>query len=136
MGGMTHYLPSFTELQGVRQKAVCGIWIAPSEHSTTPLCEQCLDYLTAESKTATAIEHTHYVMFGTPSYRGMAVSVCGINVRPNRQSTEATCPECLDWLTADAADLRALQDMQPDPALLVQHKPFNPIAGYKTRNIR
>lgn len=44
-----HYLPAFTENQGVRYKAACGEWILPPQHSTQPNCEPCLDYLTSEA---------------------------------------------------------------------------------------
>lgn len=45
---MFHYLPSYTLVDGVRQQAACGQYILPSQHSTEPSCEQCLDYLTSE----------------------------------------------------------------------------------------
>jgi len=44
----SHYLPFFCEAQGVLQRAACGAFIFPNQHSAEPNCERCLDYITSE----------------------------------------------------------------------------------------
>ena len=56
---LTHYTAYFTQnLRGATsqsQKAVCGAYILPTEHTSEPTCPQCLAYLQAEAEDEQAI---------------------------------------------------------------------------------
>ena len=52
---MTHYLPAFTTYRLSRQRAVCGAFIAPAQHSTEPSCAACVAWLEADDKVVLAL---------------------------------------------------------------------------------
>jgi hypothetical protein len=45
----SHYLPAYCEINGVKQRAACGAWISPAQHSLSPLCDGCRNYILAEA---------------------------------------------------------------------------------------
>lgn len=49
---MTHYIPVFTQFNGRLQKAACGYWLNPREHSAEPTCPTCLRYVQLEASEA------------------------------------------------------------------------------------
>lgn len=48
----THYVPPFTEINGPKQKAVCGAWVTVDGHAKEPTCEDCQLWLQADRATA------------------------------------------------------------------------------------
>lgn len=133
-----HYLPKFVETDGVRQKAACGAWIFPSEHSTEPNCEPCLDYLTSESSAQERVarhEQTHYVMGDAPSYRGRAAAVCGFNAEASKQAADPTCPDCRAWLAMTAEETAESRFGESVGAPLKLNT-FDPCANYTPKGRR
>lgn len=51
---------------------------------------------------------THYVPFFTEIRRGLQTAVCGSHIFMHEHSVEPTCPVCLQWLTQDDAEAKAL----------------------------
>lgn len=55
----THYTAYFTQnLRGEpsrSQRAVCGVYISPNEHTNEPSCPQCIAYLQQEAEDEPAI---------------------------------------------------------------------------------
>lgn len=59
----SHYVPPFTEVNGWKQRAVCGEWVTGKQHCEEPACERCRLWLVAERET----EHlTADDVFGVP----------------------------------------------------------------------
>lgn len=52
---MTHYLPAFTTYRMSRQRAVCGAFIAPTQHSAEPSCPHCEAWLQADDRVVLAL---------------------------------------------------------------------------------
>lgn len=48
----SHYVPPFTEINGPKQKAVCGAWVTVDGHAKEPSCEDCQRWLQADRETA------------------------------------------------------------------------------------
>lgn len=38
---MTHYIPAYAVVIGVRERSICGRYVAPSDHSLAPMCPEC-----------------------------------------------------------------------------------------------
>lgn len=68
----THYLPVFTQQRARTQRAVCGVYVAPKEHSSEPTCPDCRAYLerqeAEDADTAAALEAEY------PEFRGKLVT--------------------------------------------------------------
>lgn len=79
---------------------------------------------------------THYAAAFTRVRGDRQQAVCGAWISAEEHSTEPNCEPCLDYLTAEAATDASFQAMAEEPvdrALLVEHKPFNVLAGYRPR---
>jgi hypothetical protein len=86
----SHYIPAFTQVDGVHQKAACGRMVIPQEHSTEPMCLDCRRFLEMEPVV------THYVL---PTERRTAMAVCGAMVRPGTDhSIKPSCEKCQRWI--------------------------------------
>jgi len=48
---MTHYVPSFTTINGRKRRTVCGVWVNVDEHSAEPTCPECQAWLAQEATT-------------------------------------------------------------------------------------
>lgn len=66
----THYILRLTEQNGRFQRAACGAWVLPAQHSCTPACEPCSDFLTGESSHDAAMAD----LAATPFDPALAVS--------------------------------------------------------------
>ena len=67
---MSHYVPAYTEVNGRHQKAACGAWVTPREHSSEPDCDACHAYLLAEADTYAETARALGVEFLPPVGKG------------------------------------------------------------------
>lgn len=51
---------------------------------------------------------THYLPAFTTRHQRLQMAICGRIITQHEHSAEPTCPRCLAWLEADAAEARAL----------------------------
>lgn len=45
---MTHYIPAYAPLSGVRERAICGRYVVPADHALVPMCAECKTLIAAE----------------------------------------------------------------------------------------
>jgi len=45
---MTHYVPAYAEVNGVKYRAICDRYVALRDHALTPACEECKALIAAE----------------------------------------------------------------------------------------
>lgn len=56
----SHYVAFYCRTRGrgryLEERAVCGAWIAPSEHTVEPTCDACQRWLEQDAKDAAAFD--------------------------------------------------------------------------------
>lgn len=70
MNETTHYIPAFTEINGPKQRAVCGVWIRQRDHVCEPSCADCARWLNADAAEAAkfgSVEEQAVALFGEPT---------------------------------------------------------------------
>ncbi len=58
---MTHYIPAFAAVWGVRERAICGDYVFSADHALEPTCPRCKGLISDEEKASATVDISEVV---------------------------------------------------------------------------